>query len=254
MEYSTQSWSASIAAALLFHVLIVVAITYQLNDDEINKDELLEYSIDLTSFQAPPAKIEKLKPVKTVPPVKKVTKPVPKEKKKPVIKKKLVKKKIIPKKITSQEVIPKEVINEPQIAPQEFDADSISEETQIQKPAVASKPNASSYEGNTTSQAANVRDEDKAKYYKIILSKLKRLQKYPPMARRRQEQGVAKLTFVLKKDGSMQSYRITKSSGFKLLDREVEALIKRAAPFPPIPKSFGNGKLELTVPIAFVLK
>ena len=237
MGHSTQSWIVSIFAALLVHIMLFVVILYRANDDSIKKDELVEYSIDLTSFQAPPEKIENLKPVKTPPPAKKQAEPV--QKKKPIQKKKIVKKKVVPK---------------PQIALPEVDSKDVSEETSIQKPVVASKTNTLSNQGKTASKTTKLRDDEKAKYYNLILSKLKRLQKYPAMAQRRQVQGVAKLTFVLNKNGKLASYKLIQSTGSKLLDREVEALIKRATPFPPIPNSFGNGKLELTVPIVFVLK
>jgi len=75
--------------------------------------------------------------------------------------------------------------------------------------------------------------------------------RYPPEARARGEQGVAKLGFVLDEEGRLLSSRIIASSGFAPLDEETLALVQRAQPFPPPPPGLANS--EIIVPINFTI-
>ena len=56
------------------------------------------------------------------------------------------------------------------------------------------------------------------------------------------------------REGRVLDYRITESSGYALLDREVEAMIRRAQPFPAMPEDIHQAKLDLVVPIQFFLR
>jgi protein TonB len=47
---------------------------------------------------------------------------------------------------------------------------------------------------------------------------------------------------------------MTASSGQAALDQEAMALLKRCAPFPPIPKGLGLASLELNVPVSFSVR
>ena len=62
------------------------------------------------------------------------------------------------------------------------------------------------------------------------------------------------LFFVMARDGRVLDYRIRRSSGFKILDGEVEDMIRRAQPLPPIPGEFEQSRLELLVPIEFSIR
>jgi len=50
------------------------------------------------------------------------------------------------------------------------------------------------------------------------------------------------------------AHRIVKGSGHRLLDRKVEALLRRASPMPPIPADFQKSRLSITVTIVFALR
>ena len=39
-----------------------------------------------------------------------------------------------------------------------------------------------------------------------------------------------------------------------MLDREVEEMVARASPLPPIPAELGIGRLELTLPVEFRIR
>jgi protein TonB len=93
-----------------------------------------------------------------------------------------------------------------------------------------------------------------ADYLASILAWLERHKEYPREAQRRRQQGTAVLAFELDRQGRVLSYRIKTSSGFAELDREVEAMIKRAEPMPPMPADMTQAKLELQVPVQFRLR
>lgn len=93
-----------------------------------------------------------------------------------------------------------------------------------------------------------------ADYFAAILAWLEKHKEYPRQAQMRRQQGTAVLYFELDRNGHVLSYRIKTSSGFPELDREVEAMIKRAEPLPPIPADIAQARLELQVPVQFRLR
>lgn len=91
-------------------------------------------------------------------------------------------------------------------------------------------------------------------YTAVLQSWLEKHKKYPRRARRRGQEGVVLLYFKMDSDGNVLSYTIKESSGYSQLDDEVEAMIKRAQPLPPIPEEMGKEILELIVPVQFNLR
>ncbi len=69
-----------------------------------------------------------------------------------------------------------------------------------------------------------------------IRQKIERAKHFPRLARRLQLEGEAELLFHLKGDGSLQSLRISQSSGATILDEAALATVRRAAPFPYYPE------------------
>lgn len=90
-------------------------------------------------------------------------------------------------------------------------------------------------------------------YYAQVMAQIARHKRYPRSARREGVTGVATVTFVIAADGSLQSQLLKRSSGDQRLDQEALEMLKRASPFPPIPKDIGDGPLKLTLPIEFSL-
>ncbi len=88
----------------------------------------------------------------------------------------------------------------------------------------------------------------------MILAWLEKHKEYPRQSQLRRQQGTAVLHFELDRQGRVLRYRIRTSSGFPELDREVEAMIKRAEPLPPMPADMTQAKLELLVPVQFRLR
>src|SRR3546814_5511323 len=64
---------------------------------------------------------------------------------------------------------------------------------------------------------------------------LEKHKEYPRRARLRRQEGTALLEFAMDRGGRVLSYRIVESSGYKLLDDEVVAMIERASPLPTPP-------------------
>ena len=94
----------------------------------------------------------------------------------------------------------------------------------------------------------------KASYRATISAILKRHKRYPSRALTRRQEGTVAITFIINKDGRLAGYRITHSSGHRLLDREVEKMLKRAAPFPPFPIDMAQEFIRLSLPVDFYIK
>ncbi|WP_417515668.1 TonB family protein [Minwuia sp.] len=82
---------------------------------------------------------------------------------------------------------------------------------------------------------------------------LERHKAYPRRAQRRRQEGTAMLYFRMARDGTVLYFRIEQSSGHTTLDREVEAMIKRAQPLPAMPDFMPQARLELIVPVVFAM-
>lgn len=90
-------------------------------------------------------------------------------------------------------------------------------------------------------------------YYARLSTWLERHKTYPRRAQRRGQEGTSHLRFKIDQQGALISYHIEKSSGFDLLDKEVEKMLKRALPLPVIPAELGQSTLELVLPVSFNL-
>jgi len=91
----------------------------------------------------------------------------------------------------------------------------------------------------------------KKDYFSLLSTWLEKHKQYPRSAQRRRQEGTAYLRFVIDRTGQVLSYQVERSSGHRLLDREVERIILRAAPLPAMPSEMTLSKLELVVPFSF---
>jgi periplasmic protein TonB len=91
-------------------------------------------------------------------------------------------------------------------------------------------------------------------YMSVLQAWLERHKEYPRGARLRRIEGTTLLYFVMDQSGKVIDYRIQKSSGYEMLDHEVEEMIQRAQPLPEIPKDMHRQRLELVVPVQFLLR
>lgn len=86
-------------------------------------------------------------------------------------------------------------------------------------------------------------------YLGRVVSRVKRQKRYPASARRKKRSGTAIVAFTITRSGSATGIRLRKRSGTSALDKEALAMVRRAAPFGPIPP--GRSRLSLTIPIRF---
>jgi len=93
-----------------------------------------------------------------------------------------------------------------------------------------------------------------ADYKALLMAWLEKHKEYPRRAKLRRQEGTAYLSFVIDRDGRLLEYRLDKSSGYKLLDEEVTAMIERASPLPPVPGDPADARFTYTVPVNFNLR
>jgi protein TonB len=91
-------------------------------------------------------------------------------------------------------------------------------------------------------------------YYAELSTWLSRHKHYPRHARRKRQQGIVEVEFIIDGNGQLLDYRIVTSSGFRLLDNEAQALLERAAPMPSIPAELKQTRLSIIAPISFSLR
>lgn len=103
-------------------------------------------------------------------------------------------------------------------------------------------------------QAAAGTGESRQAYFAELQAYLERHRRYPRAARLRRQQGTAVLYFVIDRQGNVLDYRIERSSGHRLLDREVAAMLERAKPLPPAPPELQRSRFELLLPIRFAMR
>jgi len=95
------------------------------------------------------------------------------------------------------------------------------------------------------------RSDADANYRGSVIAHLSRHKQFPAEARSRGETGVASVTFTISGSGAVTSVRLARSSGSVSLDREVQAMVRRASPFPPPPS---GQAMSFTAPINFNLR
>lgn len=91
-------------------------------------------------------------------------------------------------------------------------------------------------------------------YLARLQARLARYKIYPRAAQLAREEGTVLLRFVVARDGAVLSWRIERGSGFDNLDRQVEVMIERAAPLPPMPDDLPGDRLDVVLPVQFALR
>lgn len=95
---------------------------------------------------------------------------------------------------------------------------------------------------------------DQRDYTATLLARLQQHREYPRRARARGQEGTVMLYFRVDRQGRVLGYQIRQSSGHRALDDEVESMIQRAQPLPPMPDSMAKDTMELVVPVQFLLR
>ena len=87
-----------------------------------------------------------------------------------------------------------------------------------------------------------------AKYFGRIAAPLARRKQYPLEARSKRQQGTGTVKFTIDPAGQVSAIELVRGTGVAALDREIEAMVRRAAPFPPPP---GGVSVSFAAPVSF---
>ena len=91
-------------------------------------------------------------------------------------------------------------------------------------------------------------------YAAVLQAWLQDHMRYPRRAKLHNMQGTATLWLSIDAEGHVLDFCIQQSSGHNLLDLEVEELVRRADPMPPVPEAMQASSIEFVVPVQFVLR
>lgn len=92
------------------------------------------------------------------------------------------------------------------------------------------------------------------RYQDMVKQKIEEARRYPLWAKKQGIEGVVFLNFIIFPDGSSHDVKIIRSSGSGILDEEAVETVKRAVPFPLIPKEISSSFVEMGVSIVFMLR
>ena len=113
-----------------------------------------------------------------------------------------------------------------------------------------SKPTPSSASAPAANSIGRGRMAGDANYQGLVAARLARFKRFPPEARRRRAQGSALVSFVIDATGRVTSVALVRGTGFAALDDEVQAMVRRASPFPPPPR---GADMKFSAPVSFHL-
>ncbi len=130
-------------------------------------------------------------------------------------------------------------------------------QTTSSPPAPASTASSRQQEARAAARAAQQRESQLASLQEswqgTVNAHLERYKRYPHTARSRSQEGIARLRFQLDRRGRVTESELSQSSGHFLLDREAQAVLKRAQPLPPPPEDIAGERIELVWQVEFAL-
>jgi protein TonB len=107
--------------------------------------------------------------------------------------------------------------------------------------------------GSVYFQGEGIGRGDLGSYLGNARMKIEKAKRYPREARRRGREGKVILSFQINRKGEVAQIRLVQTSGYRELDDEGIATIRRASPFLPPPLT-DQDKLEVEIPLVFKLE
>lgn len=92
-----------------------------------------------------------------------------------------------------------------------------------------------------------------ARYESRLAAWLERHKIYPLAAQRRRMEGEVLVRVRIDRGGLVVSYALEQSSGHRILEEAVWAMVERAQPLPPFPEDLPGDEYEFLVPVGFRL-
>lgn len=96
--------------------------------------------------------------------------------------------------------------------------------------------------------------DNRGSYLSEIRRRIMESRRYPEIARVKGFEGESQVEFIISREGEVEKVSLIRSSNYECLDKEVMEAVKRASPFPPIPKAFCSSKIKVAVPVIFRLE
>jgi protein TonB len=94
----------------------------------------------------------------------------------------------------------------------------------------------------------------KARYEDLLHSWLVRHKEYPLAAKRRGLEGQPELPVRIDREGRVITSRVANPSRYPMLDEAAVAMLRRAAPFPPLPADVPGESYEFVAPVEYRLR
>jgi periplasmic protein TonB len=91
-------------------------------------------------------------------------------------------------------------------------------------------------------------------YARTLTDRIAQHRRYPRLAQLRRMEGEVQMQLRIAAGGALVDVRITRSSGFELLDRHALDMVTRAQPLPTPPETMRAPDLTVLVPVVFRLK
>lgn len=91
------------------------------------------------------------------------------------------------------------------------------------------------------------------RYQDMIKQRIEEARQYPAWAEERKLEGIVQLRFSIYSNGQLGTIHILHPSGYNILDQSALKTIKKASPFPPIPKEIDGDSVNIEVSIVYLL-
>lgn len=89
------------------------------------------------------------------------------------------------------------------------------------------------------------------RYQDMVKQRIEQARRYPLWAKKQGIEGITQLYFIVLPNGAGYDVKIIRSSGSSVLDEEAVATVKRASPFPSVPKEISSFSVGMEVAIVF---
>jgi len=126
-------------------------------------------------------------------------------------------------------------------------------EKQLEKTQIAEQGESAESSSISSQTVSALQQAAQQIYFNLLARTLAEQKRYPSISRRRGEQGVVQLFFVVSRDGKISNSEIVASSGYQRLDKAVMEMLEKAQPLPAFPDEMSQQQLQVKVPIAFEL-
>ena len=93
-----------------------------------------------------------------------------------------------------------------------------------------------------------------ANYAQLLAALIAKQRSYPRVAELRRMQGRVEVQMRVGADGRLTEARLSRTSGFEVLDRQALDMVRRAQPLPEPPDTLRGKEFLVNVPVLFQLE